>query len=207
MILELFSYTLEQFLQFPASSIPSLETIPAQLQSVLASLPMKAAPVSDSQLLEQNGAELWTPAEVSIRDVLVSFSPVSIDRISRRTTIYQLGLDSISAVQVASVLRKQGHLVSASDVIDNPTCEQLAQHLERHDGRPSQTQPAFSLSKFQARIGPQIERQGINTESLVDILPCTPLQSGIMAQFIKSGGRDYFNFIEFRVDGSITATE
>jgi len=206
-ILELFSYTLEQFLQFPASSIPSLETIPAQLQSVLASLPMKAAPVSDSQLLEQNGAELWTPAEVSIRDVLALFSPVSIDRISRQTTIYQLGLDSISAVQVASVLRKQGHLVSASDVIDNPTCEQLAQHLERHDGRPSQTQPTFSLSKFQARIAPQIERQGINTESLVDILPCTPLQSGIMAQFIKSGGRDYFNFIEFRVDESITAAE
>ncbi len=69
----------------------------------------------------------WSPLELSIRSVFSRLSSVAEDDIQVNTTIYQLGLDSISAVQVASLLRKCGFAVSAVDVMEHSSCEGLAQ--------------------------------------------------------------------------------
>jgi len=144
--------------------------------------------------------EEWTEAELAIRNVLSSLAPSHAKRMRPNTTIYQLGLDSISAVQVASMLRKQGLGVSASDVIENPTCASLAHRIQRHTSDLNRLANLFDLGEFQAQMAPGVKKQGFQLEAIEAILPATPLQAGMMAQFIKSEGRDYFNLLSFEIN-------
>ncbi|KAK0640627.1 hypothetical protein B0T16DRAFT_200677 [Cercophora newfieldiana] len=218
LILDLFFYIMDRALQFPASTLPTSDTIPDALKAGITELQLQKdaeAPEADSQ---ETTSEVWTSTENVIRAVISTLSSASIDKIRRRTTIYQLGLDSISAVQVASALRKRGLDVTASNVIDNPTCQKLGGFLDSR--AQSESQPnghevsvngsrhdpkGFDIDDFRAKVLPQIERHGVATETLEAILPCTPLQSGMMAQFVKSEGQDYFNFLEFDVENGISA--
>jgi amino acid adenylation domain-containing protein len=150
--------------------------------------------------------EDWTTTESSVRAVLTTLAPCASDHISRNTTIYQLGLDSISAVQVASILRKGGLQVAASDVIEHPTCARLGRHIDTRTPDSGGT-AAYDTLRFQAQVEPQILAHGIELDTVEAVLPCTPLQSAMMTQFIKSGGRDYFNFVDFELEDGFRARQ
>ncbi|KAK0707332.1 non-ribosomal peptide synthetase [Lasiosphaeris hirsuta] len=204
LILDLFTHALDSCVRFPASHIPILDTIPAEFGERLARIPLGEFTETDSTAQEADTTdEVWTAAESSIRKVLSTLSTSDVARVRRKTTIYQLGLDSISAVQIASLLRKKGYQVSASDVIDKPTCERLALHVDSHTSIANGTKATFDLDGFRAQVWPQIETQGVIADSVESIIPCTPLQSGMLAQFIKSGGHDYFNYLDFRVNDDV----
>jgi amino acid adenylation domain-containing protein len=72
----------------------------------------------------------WNHVEQEIRKAFSMLSRTPLERIKRKTTIYQLGLDSISAVQLASRLRRKGFQVSAGDVFEHPNCADLAAKLQ-----------------------------------------------------------------------------
>jgi len=220
LILDLFSYVIEITLQFPASAIPTMENLPNFLSARLLELPFEEAARATDVEVQEPATELWTPTESAIRSVIAGISSAKLERIRRYTTIYQLGLDSISAVQVASLLRKQGLDVSASDAIDHPTCEKLGRYLDSRTQNGNDVNGhseagvngvnhisiSFDIDEFRTQILPQLERQGWAAETLEEILPCTPLQAGMMAQFLKSGGHDYFNFLEFHVESGVSET-
>ncbi|KAK4447270.1 non-ribosomal peptide synthetase [Podospora aff. communis PSN243] len=218
LVLDLFFYVMENILHFPASAFPTIDTVPSELRAAILGIPFKKAE-SSKELEVQDApaaAESWTATEEAIRNVISSLSSAKLEKIRRQTTIYQLGLDSISAVQVASILRKQGFGVSASNVIENPTCQKLGDFLDAktwsgnqpngHSGVTGvQRVPDLDLDGFRTTVLPHVEQYGVHVAFVEAVLPCTPLQSGMMAQFMKSGGSDYFNFLEFRVDGRIPA--
>ena len=60
----------------------------------------------------------WNKVELEMRDILAEVSQVAPERITKMSTIYQIGLDSISAAQVAMKLRKRGLLVSVIDILE-----------------------------------------------------------------------------------------
>lgn len=160
--------------------------------------------------------EEWSDLESRICSVLASLMTNKDRRIGRQTTIYQLGLDSISAVQIASMLRKElaceGTKVNASDIIAHPSCASLAAFLESQTGnnKAAVIEPKTmtdDIAKFaeevQSQLEPQLVSQGVRLENVENVLPCTPLQSGMWMQFVQSaqkGGRDYLNFLEYRID-------
>lgn len=157
---------------------------------------------------DTSGSESWTATECKVRNVLSTLSRIDVSRIQRQTSIYRLGLDSISAVQIASLLRNEGFKVSASDVIANPMCERLARILNDQTTALSNEGPSgvptFDLEFFRQQISQQIQGRGVSLDVLESVLPCTSMQEGIMAQFIKSAGRDYLNFLAFRLTGHFT---
>ncbi|KAH6618412.1 non-ribosomal peptide synthetase [Chaetomium sp. MPI-SDFR-AT-0129] len=197
LIHDLFVHALAHCLQFPGSrinhvSLPSV--LVERLSRVIYRPPVPIVAVGKPDEPD----ETWTNLEVIIRDVLVEFAVRAPEHIRRKATIYQMGLDSIGAVLVASALRKRGYEVLASDVILHPTCVSLGQFLEARTPESTSRQ-MYDTAAFQTQVWDQVLNQGIPIASIEAILPCTPLQSGMMAQFIKSGGRDYFNFIDFDV--------
>ncbi|KAK3380922.1 non-ribosomal peptide synthetase, siderophore synthesis [Podospora didyma] len=202
-ILDLFSHAMRTCLEFPASQIPIPQTIPIHFRSLLSELPYEITVRTLEPDDQHQKKEDWSTMETSIRTVLSSLSATDLHKIHRRTTIYQLGLDSISAVQVASKLRQQGLVISASDVIDNPSCERLARHLDSLSTASTETEPVYDTAKFKAEVLSQIESH-VDLGSVEAILPCTPLQAGMMAHFIKSGGRDYFNYLDFQLEEDIS---
>ncbi|KAK3903580.1 hypothetical protein C8A05DRAFT_14464 [Staphylotrichum tortipilum] len=165
--------------------------------------PTRPRPLFDTLLLLQRSPRnldqsLWTlERDEGEMDVIST-------RVQRHTTIYQLGFDSISAIQIAALLRKAGYQVLASDVIEHPTCEALAQHIDAQRGG-SESLATYDLAKFQAEVQPHVSAQGIAADAIDAVLPCTPLQSAMMAQFLRSGGRDYFNYIDFELDSGVSS--
>lgn len=62
--------------------------------------------------------EEWSEEEIIIRKVLAEISQQPVESISKSSTIYQIGLDSISAAQVAMRLRKKGLMVTVLDILE-----------------------------------------------------------------------------------------
>lgn len=60
----------------------------------------------------------WTSDEREILAVLTKLSNVKRQMIGLQTTIFRLGLDSISAVQIAAHLRERGRKLSPLDILE-----------------------------------------------------------------------------------------
>lgn len=179
-------------------------------------------------------SQIWTQTELTIRTVLSQLAGVPEDNIRHDTTIYRLGLDSVRAVQVASVLRKQGLQVSAVDVMEHPSCVALAGFLSpplvmatgptttsngsellTPDTSVVHTPPSSSASAtspalpepqtldfdaFRAAAQPVLDKNGFYLNNEIEaVLPCTPLQAGLLIEFVRSKGKHYFNFITFEL--------
>lgn len=209
---DLFSYFLQSCIEFSASHVPDFQSLPQQLKQRLEQFPVEQLVVEPEAKQryskDTSGSESWTATESKVRNVLSTLSKISASKIQRHTSIYRLGLDSITAVQIASLLRNEGFNVTASDVIANPTCERLAQILDDHTKTLSNEGPSgvptLDLELFRQQISQQIQGRGVSLDVLESVLPCTSMQEGIMAQFIKSTGRDYLNFLAFRFPGHFT---
>lgn len=60
----------------------------------------------------------WLKEELEIRDVLSSLSKTNRDKIGPWTTIFQLGLDSINAIQIAHRLKETGYYITSGDLME-----------------------------------------------------------------------------------------
>ena len=144
---------------------------------------------------EGAAASAWTETEEKVRDVIAKFTTVPKDGIKKSTSIYRLGLDSINAVQVATLLRKAGWTVAASDVLQHPSIKALAEHIDSFSPMQDKTEVAqFDFASFEAKHHAAIlSKIGKTTEDIMEINPCTAIQSGMLAQTLHSGGKEYVN--------------
>jgi acyl carrier protein len=60
----------------------------------------------------------WSSQEEILREIICNFAGVKAEAVLLHTTIFQLGLDSINAVQISGSLRKLGYKVSAGDILE-----------------------------------------------------------------------------------------
>jgi aryl carrier-like protein len=65
-----------------------------------------------------NGHVNLTDEENLVRDVMSELSKYEPQAIRHDTTIFQLGLDSINAVQISRMLKDKGYAVSAADILE-----------------------------------------------------------------------------------------
>ncbi|KAH0564857.1 NRPS protein [Trichoglossum hirsutum] len=146
--------------------------------------------------------------ERELCNVFSRYSGTDRKNIQRETTIYQLGLDSINAIQIASELRRRGSTVSAADILQRPSIGQLILFLRESRRDTCPQQPMFGFAAFE-----QINRKiivsqlGISNVELQSIRPCTPIQAGMIAQFLNSGGSLYFNHLVMRTSRGVDVTK
>ncbi|KAJ4349788.1 uncharacterized protein N0V89_008406 [Didymosphaeria variabile] len=146
----------------------------------------------------------WNERQECIRDIFSKLSGTPHEDIRPWTSIYQLGLDSISAVQIAAALRNQGLQANATDVLKYMNCKDLATHLERS----SKLEPAklvqFDFDAFERKHRKEIARTCcIADEQIEAIRPCTPMQNGMLSQFVAKEGEIYFNYLRLKLDDNI----
>lgn len=79
--------------------------------------PQTSIPVHRS-LSDPATTRSWSYQEEALRDILCKFSGVEEQSVSLQTTIFQIGLDSIHAVQIAGKLRRLGFKISAGDILE-----------------------------------------------------------------------------------------
>jgi amino acid adenylation domain-containing protein len=163
---------------------------------------------SESSEPDANGGSVenyqWSETETAIRLILSKLSKTPAEKIFPKTTIHQLGLDSISAVQVAASLRRQGYSASATDVLRNPSCYSLAFALKGLSTSSTQDSAEYDFKPFEKTARSQIlALHDVPSEAVEAIRPCTPLQKGMVSHFISKEGSVYFNHLKFQVDDDV----
>jgi len=147
----------------------------------------------------------WTENETKAREVFSKISRVPAEQISRSSTIYEIGLDSISASQVAMELKKAGLQVSAIDILERPSIASLSHKLKPVIGASTAKDTSDELlSGFAARFTDQVcAETGLLKEKIAGVYPCTPVQEGMLSQFLRSKGGLYFNHTVFELPENI----
>ncbi len=158
----------------------------------------------------------WSKDESTILRVLSNLSGIKDESIGHNMTIYELGLDSISAVQIAAQLRNKGMEIFTGDVIEvmwmnnlqntiltktqHPTISQLATFAGKNDRQQTPKLPGFNFAAFDKKHRKAIcESLSIASHDLQIIRPCTPVQAGMIAQFLNSSGALYFNSLTMKL--------
>ncbi|EPS36910.1 hypothetical protein H072_9546 [Dactylellina haptotyla CBS 200.50] len=149
-------------------------------------------------------SEILDDISVKIRDVFAEASNSDPDTIGMDTTIYQLGLDSISALTVARSLKAIGINASVLDIIECPTIRGLREHISGKKNPVSAAAHQDSFASFKQRHIQTICRSaGVSREKVANVLPCSPMQEGILSQFLQSNGQLYYNTILFTLEKDI----
>ncbi|KAI0968121.1 putative non-ribosomal peptide synthetase [Xylaria arbuscula] len=196
LIHNIFSYVFDTCLRYPSSHIFNSNILPEDLQKAILLLFNRPSDSHAHSIDVPNSTtsheDNWSELELIVRQTLANLAEVPEDRIKRLTPIYQYGLDSIAAIQLANLLRKQSLVVSAIDVIEKPTCAGIAAAIENFV--KTDTSRDHDFSSFQTHIEGEIFKLGIDLKTIETILPCTAIQQGMLSQFLDSGGRYYLNY-------------
>ncbi|KAL5352222.1 hypothetical protein ACLOAV_002169 [Pseudogymnoascus australis] len=172
----------------------------------------KARATVGSAVDEEAAGRAWTELEITVRGVIAAFTTVPEAEIGRGTSIYRLGLDSINAVQVATSLRGLGHKVAANEVLIHPSIGELAGWIAAKSVHPAMTSTGeakdFDFKTFDEQHRPRVveELKALGVQAPVEgVYPCTPVQSGMLAQTLRSGGVEYVNSytLQLRADVSL----
>ncbi|XP_014554506.1 hypothetical protein COCVIDRAFT_104780 [Bipolaris victoriae FI3] len=161
-------------------------------------------PSSLSNGISQTTEYQWSKTESEVRTVLARISETPTENISPTTSIYQLGLDSISAVQIASALRAQGYTIKATDVLKHTTCSELAEHLDQISASEVPEISPFDFHDFESKYRVQILRDhSIQDGNVAAVRPCTPLQNGMVSQFLAKEGAVYMNYLRLQLEPNV----
>ncbi|KAI0168906.1 hypothetical protein GGR52DRAFT_496538 [Hypoxylon sp. FL1284] len=203
-ILDMFWRIFYNCLDHPSSHIPSASELPIQWQQQITQLSIsRELPPADKSTTTRGSItqENWTEVEMRIRSVLANLVNIPEAKIERNTSIYRYGLDSISAVQLAALLRRQLCAVSAVDVIENPTCAGIASRLATHnaDDKPF----AYDFDSFEDAVGRYLRDISDVRSPYEAGLPCTPAQQGMISQFLTSKGTRYFNYTSWALASEV----
>ncbi|KAK9848893.1 AMP-dependent synthetase/ligase [Penicillium brevicompactum] len=133
----------------------------------------------------------WTHQEEAVRDLLCKFSDSESENVSQDTTIFQLGLDSINAVQVSAKLRGLGYKISSGDILEAASIDQIASLLGSSE--KTDEEAVYDFDAFQNLHLQSVCQQFAINEEVQSLYPCTPVQNGMLAAYTHSDGAVYFN--------------
>ncbi|KAI9663349.1 MAG: NRPS [Alyxoria varia] len=152
---------------------------------------------------EESSEDAWTPLERQVREQVAEAVKIPMTRVNRSTSLFALGVDSFSAIHIARVLQKQiGSQLLVSDILRGVSIQGLASRIERKSRQgssvPSPHRQTFENGWVQTTQN-DFASKGLQVEHL---LPCTPLQEGMLLASASSNSSDYYNHTLFEVDCS-----
>lgn len=146
----------------------------------------------------------WTPLEMKVRKVLAACSQVPEEEIERSQSIFHLGLDSISAIQVSSELRKEGILLGVAELLRNATVEKISRaaagKMQESDAPIIVIDTNKALANTLAGINTTtlLERKGFRESNLERIMPAAPGQIYMLSIWQNTNGTMFMPTFSFK---------
>ncbi|TRX92377.1 hypothetical protein FHL15_006763 [Xylaria flabelliformis] len=195
LISKIFGHVLGACLRYPSSHILTRQELPNDWQKDITDLFHYVEETRTSSRVTYRTSsheEIWSPLESTIRKTLAKLTEIPEEEIKRLTPIYRYGLDSITAIQLATLLRQQDIAISAIDVIEHPTCAGIAGAVK--NSVQEDLPRAYDFGEFRKQVQGEILEYGVDFETVEAVLPCTATQQGLLSQFLDSQGQYYFNY-------------
>ena len=138
-----------------------------------------------------------TQTELNLLRILAEFTHMAPADIDRDASFYTLGIDSLSAIRLVKLMRLRGMKLTVSELLAHATPSRVAAVL---DEMPAKNEEDFAVYK-------DILQEAALPSNLSSrhVLPCTPLQAGMLAQTAASFGGLYTHIHAFSLDVSAEA--
>jgi aryl carrier-like protein len=133
-------------------------------------------------------------SEKSLRDLWADTLSMDAGLISADSSFFRIGGDSLGAMRLVSAARQKGLVFSVADVFKNPRLSSLAEVVQHQDVLQEPTD--FDVQPFSLIDQPSLKESksyaaqlcGVKPVDIEDILPCTPLQEGLIAESARGLG-------------------
>lgn len=178
--LELFSAVFQDIIEHPtrcATVIPD----------GLGDLPLRLSVEEvKSPEVEQRQASDVPAHESLVREILADAASVSADNIAPDTSIFNIGLDSLSAIRIASICRSKGLKAGVADILQGNTLRGISQRIQPTSRSNAQAQGPLlrDYNRIETAVLGQL---GLEKNAIETILPCLGGQVYHLASWIKSG--------------------
>jgi ferricrocin synthase len=133
---------------------------------------------------------VWTPETKLIRREVGALTNANIEAIQANSTIFELGLDSIDAIKLSARLRSIGISLSVGDIIRTGTIENMAKLCVQKAATGPKESPRLIFDNALTELRQSLRRQGVLVDKYEKVLPATPLQEGMLANFEQYCGHD-----------------
>ncbi|RMY24915.1 hypothetical protein D0865_16364 [Hortaea werneckii] len=164
-----------------------------------------AAKKPESTLVPETEEVTLSPVAGKIREALAQVAKLPAESISPATSIENVGIDSISAIKVTALLRKQGVKLAVSEVV---RAKSVARMAETVLNRRQDTSSVQERQSSDAVITQALERRGlarlpassgINEREIETVLPATAGQVYLLSVWNNSAGQLFYPTFEYEV--------
>ncbi|KAI8919469.1 hypothetical protein DFJ77DRAFT_279005 [Powellomyces hirtus] len=155
----------------------------------------------------------WTQDELKMRKILARVANIPEDSIGKRSSIFQLGLDSISAIRLVANSKEEGFQLLVSDIMRHATIERMLAFLSEKgslagdknvEEAENLVEHRKMLKDFEKRALDAVAKGlGVERDALTAAYPCTPLQEGMIAHTLISNGELYLNHTVLDLDAAV----
>ncbi|KAL7271990.1 NRPS [Rhizina undulata] len=138
-----------------------------------------------------------TPAEEQMRDIWSQLLSLPPQLISVESSFFDLGGDSISVIRMVSEARRAGLMISVQDVFTLKTNRSLSRLVSEEqkpaNGHAIEELPLTPFCILPRGTSPEVIKGLVavqcivDSQAVIDVYPCSPLQEGLMASSAKSG--------------------
>jgi amino acid adenylation domain-containing protein len=145
---------------------------------------------------QKSASKEWSTVESKIRNVLSIVSGVPEDSIDKEANIFQLGLDSISTIKVAALLKKRSVKLVVSDMLRAGTIEKMALAVNKSQANITQgeTDNALEESLKGLDVRSLLQSYGIDPQDTETTMPATAGQTYFLAMHSLNPDVFYPNF-------------
>ncbi|KAL8792786.1 MAG: hypothetical protein Q9195_004599 [Heterodermia aff. obscurata] len=155
---------------------------------------MSRAQISEYETGETSSSVMpATETQRLLQNIWAATLGMQAANIGLNANFFQLGGDSVSAIQLISTARTQGMHIKMANVLKNPKLSDMALALETlpaEDATESLVAPFSLLGGLDSKaIVHEVARCcNVREAQIEDVYPCTPLQEGMMALSMKKFG-------------------
>ena len=104
------------------------------------------------------------------------------EEISTSAAFYNLGGDSIAAINISSDCRKRGYTLTVGDVLAYPSVREQAQRMSPMKTEPIHQPLAERTFGFEDRVYAELRAAGVEKDAVEAVLPCMPGQAEFLTQ-------------------------
>ncbi|EPY54044.1 ferrichrome synthetase Sib1 [Schizosaccharomyces cryophilus OY26] len=158
-----------------------------------------------SDLLQKSNTSSFDNAVISL---FSKFFKLPFEAIKMESEVSTLGLDSLSAIQLSRIIRKQYRAkISALDLLESFTLSDLSQKLQSSIERLQPNEDNEMVNRLFMDIKEKTKPYLHNLSNIRCILPCVDSQNSLLSQFYSTKGKTNLNYFVYRIKDDITFKE
>ena len=158
-------------------------------------------------LIDESSAESSASTLVpTIIETLAQVSEIPATSITPKSTIESVGIDSISAIKVAALLRKQSIKISVSEITKAKTPVRMAEAAENEKKKKLPFDSEQSSRDVLASIVQQFDRRliaeaaGTDVDNIETLMPATSGQEYMLSMWKKTRGQLFYPTFEYDLE-------